>query len=101
MNVQYPAMQQQVLYQADPSSVQTLKSIKDRTHHICRTYINRRVRIQTLSGHVHEGVIVGCDDRMLYLRVKNPGHPRAFYGPSDEAILTLVLFELLVIVLLS
>ncbi|MFD1773493.1 hypothetical protein [Paenibacillus rhizophilus] len=101
MNVQYPAMQQQVLYQAEPSSVQTLKSIQDRTHHICKTYINRRVRIQTLSGHVHEGVIVGCDDRLLYLRISKPGIHRAFYGPSDEAILTLVLFELLVIVLLS
>lgn len=101
MSFQNPAIHHQVLYQADPNIIQTLKSIRNRIHHICSTHVNRLVRIQTLDGHVYEGVIVRCDSGHVYLRVSHPGVHRAFYGPSSETILTLVLFELLVIVLLS
>lgn len=101
LSTQYPVAHQQVLYQADPNVAQNLRSIRDRVHHICSTHINRLVRIQTLDGHVIEGVIVGCDSGHIHVRVSTQGGHRPFYGPSDMAILTLVLFELLVIVLLS
>lgn len=101
MSFQYPATHHQVLYQADPNVVHTLRSIRNRIHHICSSHVNRLVRIQTIDGHVYEGVIVNCDSGHIYLRVSNPGVHRAFLGPSDAAILTLVLFELLVIVLMA
>lgn len=101
LNPHHPAAHQQVLYQADPNVSHTLRSIRDRVHHICSTHVNRLVRIQTLDGHVFEGVIVGCDSGHIHIRVSPYGSHRPFYGPSDMAILTLVLFELLVIVLLS
>ncbi|MNI10965.1 hypothetical protein D3C73_640940 [compost metagenome] len=101
MSFQYSATHHQVLYQADPDVVHTLRSIRNRIHQICSSHANRLVRIQTIDGHVYEGVIVNCDSGHVYLRVSNPGVQRAFFGPSDAAILTLVLFELLVIVLLS
>ncbi|ULL17086.1 hypothetical protein DVH26_23165 [Paenibacillus sp. H1-7] len=108
MSMQYPAMQQQVLYQADPNVATTLRSVRDRMHHIFSTNVNRLVRVQTLDGNTYEGVIVHTDKNHVYLRASHtPGHrgffgPGPFFGgPSDEAILTLVLFELLVIVLLA
>lgn len=99
MSIQYPTTHQQVLYHADPNAVRTLRSIRDRIHHICNTHVNRLVRVQTMDGHVYQGVIVNCDSGHVYLRVSHPPGHRAFFGPSD--ILTLVLFELLVIVLLA
>lgn len=101
MSFQQPATHHQVLYHADPNAEHTLRSIRDRVHHICGSYVNRLVRVRTLDGHIYEGIIIRCDSGHLYLRVTNPGVHRPFYGPSDAAILTLVLFELLVIVLLS
>lgn len=101
MSLQYPAAQHQVLYHADQNAAHTLRSIRNRIHHICSTHVNRLVRIQTLDGHVYEGVIVSCDHGHLYLRASHPGVDRPFFGPSEAAILTLVLFELLVIVLLA
>lgn len=101
MSLQYPATHHQVLFEADPSAVDTLRSIRHRIHHICSSHVNRLVRIQTIDGHVYEGVIVHCDSGHIYLRVSRPGGHRAFLGPGDAAILTLVLFELLVIVLLA
>jgi hypothetical protein len=101
MSPQYHATQPQVLFQADQNMVQSLRSIRDRVHHICSTYVNRLVRVQTMDGHVYEGVIVGCDSGHIQIRVSSSGVHRPIYGPSDMAILTLVLYELLVIVLLS
>lgn len=101
MSLQYPASQHQVLYQADPNIVNTLKSIRDRVYHISSRHVNSRVRVQTLDGNTFEGVIVHVDSRNVYLRVSHPLGQRAFFGPNEAAILTLVLFELLVIVLLA
>ncbi|MDO7905367.1 hypothetical protein Q5741_02940 [Paenibacillus sp. JX-17] len=106
MSIQHSENQYPILYQADPSAVTTLKSVRDRIHHICRTYVNRTVRIQTLDGYIYEGVIVQCDSGHVYLRIPSVSGQRALFGPSSfyasqEQILTLVLFELLVIVLLS
>ncbi|RKP53120.1 hypothetical protein D7Z26_15435 [Cohnella endophytica] len=101
MSFQNPATQERVLYQADPNVVTTLRSIRDRVYHITSTHVNRRVRVQSLDGNTYEGVIVHVDSRHVYLMVPHPSVQRAFFGPSEAAILTLVLFELLVIVLLA
>lgn len=99
MSYQYPATQERVLYQADPNVVTTLMSIRDRVYRISSTLVNRRVRVQTLDGNTYEGVIVHVDRGHVYIRVSHPSGQRAF--SSEAAILTLVLFELLVIVLLA
>ncbi|AOZ91180.1 hypothetical protein [Paenibacillus crassostreae] len=97
-------MQQKVIYQADNNFMENLKSIRHRIHNICRQHANQIVRIETLDGQVIVGRIVSCDRGLLYLAVPSHGVQRAFYGgpsyTSDEAILTLVLYELLVITLL-
>lgn len=94
--------QQTVLYQADHSYIQNLNSIRHHLHRVCREHVNQIVRVQTIDGQVVTGRIIGCDRGLFYLGVPNQhGAGRAFFGPSDEAILTLVLYELLVIVLLS
>lgn len=108
MTHQMQEPQSQILFQADPHAESTLKSIRDRTHHICGMHTNRLVRVKTLDGHTYEGVIAQTDRQHVYLMVSNPPGYRAyggsrglFFGPADFAILTLVLFELLVIVLLA
>ncbi|AIQ27659.1 hypothetical protein P40081_05230 [Paenibacillus sp. FSL P4-0081] len=94
-------MQPKVLYQADQNYIQSLKSVRHHLHSVCRQHVNQIVRVQTIDGQVVTGRILGCDRGLLYMGVQNHhGAGRAF-GSSDEAILTLVLFELLVIVLLS
>ncbi|MNO36230.1 hypothetical protein D3C76_262970 [compost metagenome] len=93
--------QHKVLYQADNNYIHNLKSVRDHLHSICRQHVNQFVRVQTLDGQVFTGRILGCDRGLVYLGVKNHGGQRAFFGSSsDEAILTLVLYELLVITLL-
>lgn len=99
--------QHRIVYQADPQHVHHLRTVRDRVHDICRQHINQRVRIETMEGHVHVGRIVGCQGGLLHLAVPRQGGQRAigapYWGlsPSDETILTLVLYELLVIALLS
>ncbi|MGG6312101.1 hypothetical protein [Paenibacillus macerans] len=98
--------QQRVIYQADPQVAQNLRSIRDRLHGICRQHMNQRVRIETMDGQVYVGRIVHCQGGMLHVAVSRYGGQRAFggspfYSGSDELILTLVLYELLVIALLS
>ncbi len=93
-------MQPKVLYQADQNYIQTMKSVRHHLHSICRQHVSQFVRVQTIDGQVVTGRILGCDRGMLYLGVQSHGGQRAFFGGSDEAILTLVLFELLVITLL-
>ncbi|WP_271754325.1 hypothetical protein [Cohnella sp. JJ-181] len=101
MSYQYPATHEHVLFQADPNAVTTLRSIRDRIYHVSSTHVDRRVRVQTLDGNIYEGTIVHVDRGHVYLKVSPPSGQRAFFGPSEAAILTLVLFELLVIVLLA
>ncbi|MDI4645864.1 hypothetical protein [Cohnella hashimotonis] len=97
----YQATHEKVLFQADPDAASTLRSIRDRIFQVSNSHLNRRVRVQTLDGHTYEGVIAHVDSGHVYLRIPSPPGQRAFFGPSDAAILTLVLFELLVIVLLA
>ncbi len=63
--------------------------------------MNRRVRILTVDGNRHEGVITGVDNQYVYLRTDSPRnqvHTSAFY-PANQ-ILTLSLFTLLAIALI-
>jgi hypothetical protein len=92
-----------MLYQADANSIQNLKSIRSQLHKICKQHSNQFVRIETLDGQVYMGRIVNCERGLLFLAVPNQGGHRAFFGSpynNDEQILTLVLYELLVITLL-
>lgn len=93
-------MQQRVLYQADNQYVQNLKSVRHHLHNVCRQHVNQLVQVQTMDGQIVTGRILGCDRGLFYLGVQQHGGQRAFFGSSDEAILTLVLYELLVITLL-
>lgn len=93
--------QQRILYQADNNYVQNLRSVRHHLHGICRQHANQWVRVETLDGQIVTGRIIGCDRGLIHLATRNYGSQRAFFGSSsDEAILTLVLYELLVITLL-
>ncbi|SDH94598.1 hypothetical protein SAMN05192534_11613 [Alteribacillus persepolensis] len=94
MNYQAPGTKQ--LYRADPNMVHQLTSLRNHLQNICRQHINQKVRVQTIDGHVYEGTIVNCEGGILYLRVEDSDR---VYGP-DPLILTLVLYELLIITLL-
>ncbi|MDF9845329.1 hypothetical protein M2105_006393 [Paenibacillus sp. PastF-1] len=93
-------MQQKVLYQADNQAVQNLKSVRHHVHNVCRQHVNQIVQVQTMDGQIVVGRLLGCDKGFFYMGVQQQGGQRAFFGGSDEAILTLVLYELLVITLL-
>ncbi|NUU61452.1 hypothetical protein [Paenibacillus agri] len=72
-------------------------------YHNCLRCMNRRVRILTVDGQRHEGVIVNVDRNNVYL--KSDGADRvqtsAFFGNPFAAndILVLSLFTLLAIAL--
>ncbi|TYA13383.1 hypothetical protein FRY98_12015 [Paenibacillus faecis] len=105
MSLQLGGQQSQtVLYQADQNWAENLKNIRHKLHYICKHYANHTVRIVTLDGQTFVGRIVNCNNGLLQLAVPSYGGPRAFFGSpfynSDELILTLVLYELLVITLL-
>jgi len=110
----YNPGQQSVIYQADPAVVQHLHGVREKLHHSCKSHMNHKVQVQTIDGQVHEGTIAGIDNKHLYLTVTvettrgyyNPyspyqGYPYPGYAPyPGNAILPLVLFELLAISLL-
>ncbi|WP_148277786.1 acetyl-CoA acetyltransferase [Paenibacillus popilliae] len=91
----------QVIYQMEPGTVQALYSIRDRVQHMGRMYKDRHVRVQTIDGQVHDGIIVNVDRCHLYLYTRalteQRGLSEAYY---NNVILPLVLYELLVITLL-
>lgn len=104
----YNTVSPQTLYQARPEFQQELKKVRDQLHYQLSPYMNHTVRVQTMDHHVYEGTIVHMDADHLYLRV-----PQQYHSPSsgipapdrsyayNNVILPLVLFNLLVIVLLS
>lgn len=102
MSFQAGVHQQNVQYQADRNTIENLKKMRSHLHHVCRQHVNHVVRIETIDGQIFTGRIVSCDRGFLYLAVPNPGVNRTFFNPypSDELILTLVLYKLLVITLL-
>lgn len=101
--IQQPG-QQPVLYQAEPSLVQTLGETKNKVREMVNLHAGKAVRIQTVEGHIYEGVIHHADGCILYLHV-GYAEARAFLTPYNpyysSTILPLVLYELLVISLLA
>ncbi|WP_438351357.1 hypothetical protein ACP8HI_12320 [Paenibacillus sp. FA6] len=73
-------------------------------YHNCVRCMNRRVRIFTNDGRMHEGVITGVDSHHVYLRTdcpRNQVHTSAFFNPFvGNQVLTLSLFTLLAIALI-
>lgn len=105
-----PVQQYQPLYQADPGLVQSVQKARERIHQACDHCLNRHVRVQTLDGQVHEGVVVHVDDHFLYLNASAPNdHARGFFNPLfsgygfgyNNVVLPLVLYNLLAITLLG
>jgi len=98
--------QPKVIYRADSTSAESLRSMKKRLCEICDMYAGRMVRVQTMDGGVYDGIIRHHEGCILYLELDAPGY-RAFwnpfvpFNPYYNTILPLVLYELLVISLLS
>lgn len=93
------------IYQCEPHIHQTMQSVKDQLHQLCRHHAKRLVRVETVDGDVFEGHIVHCDRGIVYLRLSNEGCERGFFpGPPpllhNNFVLPLVLFNLLTISLL-
>ncbi|MFC5469604.1 hypothetical protein ACFPPD_12795 [Cohnella suwonensis] len=85
------------LYKADQEWTAHVRRTRQKLAEACGQCMNRTVRVQTIDGHTYEGVVVGSDRTYLHIMT---GDSR-FFGPyASNAILTLVLFELLVITLL-
>lgn len=85
------------IYKADSQWSDQVLRTRQRLAGICGQCMNRAVRVQTLDGHIYEGVVMGSDNSYLHIMTSNA----RFLGPyASNAILTLVLYELLVITLL-
>jgi hypothetical protein len=100
------AMQPQVVYQADPASIQAMQSIKGKVMEQGMQCMHRQVRVQTMQGHQLDGTIVHLDHQYMYLKVElNPEAMRQSFNPyytpyNTGIILPLALYELLVLSLL-
>lgn len=69
----------------------------------CLRCMNHKVRILTVDGKTHEGVITKVDYNNVYLKTSSGGqvHTSAFYNPFyANQIITLSLFTLLAIALI-
>jgi len=100
-----------VLYQAPQDWPHQARKIRHQLAATCGQCLHRRVRVQTVDGMVYEGIVLGTDGCHLHLATGpdalahgyGPGvYGARFFGPfAASAILTLVLYELLVITLLA
>ncbi|MFD3257929.1 hypothetical protein ACE3MQ_04870 [Paenibacillus lentus] len=75
----------QVVYQANPNAVQTMKGMKDQLHKIGKQYANRPVRVQTVDGVTYEGLLSHADGGLLFLVIpgqQTGGDPS--YGHYDH-----------------
>ncbi|WP_152619488.1 hypothetical protein [Cohnella kolymensis] len=75
----------------------------DELHYFCHSCINRLVRVSTVDGRVHEGVLLHFDGDNIYLDgsaafISNKVSIKGFR--SRNFITTLVLFDILAIALL-
>mgnify|MGYP001282587731 CR=1 FL=1 len=96
-----PSRDHNVLYKADGRWTEQVKQVRSRLGEMCGKHMNRPVRVQTIDGHTYEGVLVGADGGHIHLMVRPTPSDFRFFGPSAaNFILTLVLYELLVITLL-
>ncbi|CAI6081895.1 acetyl-CoA acetyltransferase [Cohnella sp. JJ-181] len=89
------------LYEADQDWVGSAKQIRQKLSDVCGRHHNRSVRVQTIDGQIYEGTVLGVDGCHLHLAVTPSAMDARFFGPfAANSILTLVLYELLVITLL-
>ncbi|EFM10378.1 hypothetical protein PaecuDRAFT_2814 [Paenibacillus curdlanolyticus YK9] len=88
---------QKVIYKADANHAKHVRDIRSKLNPVCGSYMHRHVCVETVDGHKYTGVIVHVDERCLYLQCAWQD-PRGFM--PFNAVLPLVLFELLVIALL-
>jgi len=89
------------IYEADQEWVGNAKQIRQKLSDVCGRHRSRNVRVQTIDGHVYEGTVLGVDGCHLHLAVSPSAMDARFFGPfAANSILTLVLYELLVITLL-
>ncbi|MCM3749505.1 hypothetical protein M3223_19310 [Paenibacillus pasadenensis] len=97
----YPVQQPLTpIYQCEAQAHHTLHSVKEHLRHLCAQNAHQLVKVETMDGDCHEGHIVFCDRSIVYLRLSHEGHNRAFPpNPYSNAILPLVLFDLLAITL--
>ncbi|GFZ81027.1 hypothetical protein GCM10008018_28160 [Paenibacillus marchantiophytorum] len=98
--------QPHVIYQSDSNWQHELMQKRDMLMGTLHPHVGRTLRVTTLDGHTYEGVLVNVDGHHVYLQVtshgQHHGQHRPIYTPAQyNQIMTLVLFELLVIVLLS
>jgi len=67
--------QNQVIYQAHPNTVQSVKDFRDQMHRVGQQYVNRNVQVQTIDGITYEGRLVHLDGGLLFLSLPSPsGH---------------------------
>lgn len=101
-----------ILYQATPGWSDQARKIRHHLSMICGQCTHRKVRVQTVDGSTYEGIVLGADGCHLHLLVGPEarhayaygygGEDVRFFGPfGASSILTLVLYELLVIALLA
>lgn len=89
------------IYEADQAWVGNVKQTRQKLSDVCGRHHNKNVRVQTIDGHVYEGTVIGLDGCHLHLAVSPNAMDARFFGPfAASSILTLVLYELLVITLL-
>lgn len=98
-NQRDPMNQAPVIYEANPQHAALVQEVRERMLKHCGGHMHKHVRVQTVDGHIYEGMILHVDRSILYLQVTMQHDPRAFLNPYN-AILPLVLYELLVITLL-
>ncbi|MEK8126793.1 hypothetical protein WMW72_02620 [Paenibacillus filicis] len=99
--------QHQSIYELDSKELELLHKCKQKVHSICSQHLHKPVRVQTIDGSTHEGVIVHVDHTHVYLQMPAT-HTRAFfpgaYAPFNpyynNVVLPLALFNLLAIALL-
>ncbi|MEB3100829.1 hypothetical protein [Ferviditalea candida] len=101
--LQPPQQPPQIIYKANPSIVEHLKRLRDEAYSVCEKHIHKYVQIQTMDGHVIQGVIVSVDHKHVYLSVPTSlmSSRQFFYNPFYySTVIPLVLFDLLAISLL-
>ncbi|WP_171684613.1 hypothetical protein [Paenibacillus planticolens] len=95
-----------MIYQAEPNWQHQMRHKRDMITGALHPHIGRTIRVTTIDGHTHEGVLAHVDGHHAYMHIAPHSHPqgpyRPIYTPAQyNQILTLVLFELLVILLLA
>ncbi|WP_206669768.1 hypothetical protein [Paenibacillus luteus] len=88
-----------VLYEAEPQHTAMVMEVRDRVMNMCGGHMHKYVCVQMVDGHIYEGRIMHIDHCVLYLQC-TMRDSRAFMN-SYNAVLPLILYELLVITLLS